>query len=149
METFSALLAICAGNSPVTGESPAQRPLTRSLDVFFDLRLNERSSKQSWSCWFETLSRLLWRHRDVLHFLCTHHRSPFCHVPRVIEKCFPMPFHGWGSFIWISYMLHKIVVTVLTYQNLNMLLEHPHILYSGLLSADATIFIHFVYKSIW
>ena len=31
METFSALLAICAGNSPVPGEFPAQRPVTRSL----------------------------------------------------------------------------------------------------------------------
>ena len=40
METFSALLAICAGNSPVPGELPTQRPVTRSLDVFFDLRLN-------------------------------------------------------------------------------------------------------------
>ena len=40
METFSALLAICAGNSPVTGEFPAQRPVTWSFDVFFDLRLN-------------------------------------------------------------------------------------------------------------
>ena len=35
METFSALLAICAGNSPVTGEFPAQRPVTRSFDIFF------------------------------------------------------------------------------------------------------------------
>ena len=56
-ETFSALLAICAGNSPVTGEFPAQRPVTRSFDVFFDLL-----SKQSWGWWFETLSRPLWRH---------------------------------------------------------------------------------------
>ena len=39
METFSALLALCAMNSPVTGEFPAQRPVTRSFDVFFDLRL--------------------------------------------------------------------------------------------------------------
>ena len=42
METFSALLAIRAGNSPVPGEFPAQRPVTRSFDVFFDLRLNLR-----------------------------------------------------------------------------------------------------------
>ena len=42
METFSALLAICAGNSPVPGEFPTQRPVTRSFDVFFDLRLNKR-----------------------------------------------------------------------------------------------------------
>ena len=34
MKTFSALLAICAGNSPVTGEFPAQRPVTRSFDIF-------------------------------------------------------------------------------------------------------------------
>ena len=61
METFSALLAICAGNSPVPGEFPTQRTVTRSCDVFFDLRLNKRLSKQSWGWWFETLSRPLWR----------------------------------------------------------------------------------------
>ena len=38
METFSALLAICVGNSPATGEFPAPRPMTQSFDVFFDLR---------------------------------------------------------------------------------------------------------------
>ena len=64
METFSALLAICAGNSPVPGEFPTQRPVTRSFDVFFDLRLNKRLSKQPWGWWFETLSRPLWRHRN-------------------------------------------------------------------------------------
>ena len=48
METFSTLLAICAGSSPLTGEFPAQKPVTQSFDVFFDLRLNERLSKHSW-----------------------------------------------------------------------------------------------------
>ena len=62
METFSALLALCAGNSPVTGEFPSQRPVTRSIDVFFDLRLNKRLDKQSCGWWFETSSRSLWRH---------------------------------------------------------------------------------------
>ena len=66
METFSALLALCAGNSPVTGEFPAQRPVTRSFDVFFDLRLNKRLSKQSWCWWFETPSHPLWRHCNVI-----------------------------------------------------------------------------------
>ena len=66
METFFALLAICAGNSPVPGEFPAQRPLTRSFDVFFDQRLDKRLSKQSWGWWFETLSLPLWRHRNTL-----------------------------------------------------------------------------------
>ena len=62
METFSALLALCAGNSPVTGEFPSQRPVTRSFDVFFDLHLNKRLSKQSWGWWFESPSSPLWRH---------------------------------------------------------------------------------------
>ena len=47
METFSAFLAHCAGNSPVTGEFPSQRPVTRSFDVLFDLRLNELLRKNS------------------------------------------------------------------------------------------------------
>ena len=64
METFSALLAICAGNSPVPGEFPTQRPVTRSFDVFFDVRPNKQLSKQSWGWWFETLSSSLWRHRN-------------------------------------------------------------------------------------
>ena len=46
----------------ITGEFPAQRPATRSFDVFYDLRLNEWLSKQSWCWWFETPSRPLWRH---------------------------------------------------------------------------------------
>ena len=37
MDTFSALLALSVGNSSVTGEFPAQRPVTRSFDVFFDM----------------------------------------------------------------------------------------------------------------
>ena len=55
METFSALLAICAGYSQAPGEFPAQRPVTRNFDVFFDLHPNKLlSSKQWWGWWFET-----------------------------------------------------------------------------------------------
>ena len=62
METISALLAICAGKSSVPGEFPAQRPVTRSFDVFFHLRLNERLTKQLWGWWFETPSCPSWCH---------------------------------------------------------------------------------------
>ena len=65
METFSVLLAFCAGNSPVRGEFPSQRPVTRSFDVFFDLCLNKHVSKQSWGWWSETLSSSLWRQCNV------------------------------------------------------------------------------------
>ena len=52
METFSALLAICA--------------VTLSFDIFFDIRLNKRLSKQTWGCRFETQSGSLWRHCNEL-----------------------------------------------------------------------------------
>ena len=65
METFSALLALCAGNSPVPGEFPPQRLVTRSFDVSFDLRPNKWLSKQWWGWWFETPSCPLWRHCNV------------------------------------------------------------------------------------
>ena len=45
-----------------TGEFPSQRPVTRSFDVFFGLRLNKRLSKHSIRRWFETPWRSLWRH---------------------------------------------------------------------------------------
>ena len=78
METFSALLAICAGNSLVLGEFPTQRPVTRSFDVFIDLRLNKRLSKQPWGWWFESLSCPLWRHRNGhIHTMYRHsNRDP-------------------------------------------------------------------------
>ena len=66
METFSALLAICTGNSPVSSEFLTQRPVTQSFDVCFDLRLNERLSKQSRGWWFEAQSHPLWRHSNVI-----------------------------------------------------------------------------------
>ena len=50
---------------------PSQRPVSRSFDVYFDLRLNKRWSKQSWGWWFETSSRSLWRHyNDMIHDSC-------------------------------------------------------------------------------
>ena len=55
---------LSCGNSPVTDEFLAQRPVTRSFDVFFDLRLNICLSKQSRGWWSETLSRSLWRHSN-------------------------------------------------------------------------------------
>ena len=48
----------------IPGEFPAQRPLTRSFGVFFDLRLNKGLSKQSGGWWFVTPSRPLWGHRN-------------------------------------------------------------------------------------
>ena len=61
-----ALLAISAGNSPDAGAFPAQRQVTRNFDIFFDLCLNKRLSKQSWGWWFGAPSRPLCRHCDAM-----------------------------------------------------------------------------------
>ena len=53
MEIFSALLALCEGNPSVTGRFSSQVLLTQSFDVFFDLCLNKRLSKQWRRRWFE------------------------------------------------------------------------------------------------
>ena len=89
METFSALLALCAGNLPASGEFPAQRPVTRSFDVFFDLCLNKRLRKQSRGWWFETLSCPLWRHRNASLELGRLPRHKWTH-PEEYEQIDPM-----------------------------------------------------------
>ena len=86
METFSALTGHLFGEFTGPVELPTQRPVTRSFDVFLDLRLNKRLSKQPWGWWFESLSRPLWRHRNVI--LC----MPPSHVNGVWLSCdMPLP----------------------------------------------------------
>ena len=96
METFSALPAICAGNSPVTSEFPTQRPVTWSFDVFFDLRLTKWLNKQSWSWWFETPSCPLWRHRNGS---CSNY-----FVSTISKSVFPQSCYSTSHFV--SWMLH-------------------------------------------
>ena len=90
METFCPLLALCAGNSPVNGEFPSQRPGTRSFDIFFDLRL----SKHSWGWWFETPSRSLWRRcNDREHMAFTEWKNHQNWVNKVAARKFE-------NFMW-------------------------------------------------
>ena len=59
-------LALWEGNPIVTGALPSQKPVMRSFDIFFDVRLNKRQIKQSRCRWFETPSC---RHCNVFeHF---------------------------------------------------------------------------------
>ena len=99
METFSALLAMCAGNSPVSGEFPAQRPVTRSFDVFFDLPLNKRLSKQSWGWWFKTPSCPLRRHCNDIDVLLMGEGKACGGLPFLGTGC-PVPDVGNIYLIW-------------------------------------------------
>ena len=79
---------LCGGFTGL-GEFPTQRPVTRSFDVFFDLRLNKRWSKQPWGRWFETPSWSLWRQRNAL-FRGIHRLSvDSMHKGSVMWKVFP------------------------------------------------------------
>ena len=96
MKRFSALLAICAGNSLVTSEFPAQRTVMWSFDVFFDLRLNKRLSKQSWGWWFETLSHPLWRHcNDTAANLSMWNIGNTAENPMIGYKECRVSYRGW------------------------------------------------------
>ena len=72
METFSALPDLCEGNPSANDGFPSQRPVTRSFDVFLDLRLNKRLNKQTRRWLFETQSPSLWRHCNATSLI---HRS--------------------------------------------------------------------------
>ena len=78
--------------SPVN--SP-HKPVTRSFDVFFDLCLNKRLSKQSRGWWFETSSSSLWRHCNAETAYCT------CFMGYVVqeERCIQAPFFNYSDVI--------------------------------------------------
>ena len=90
----------------MTGEFPAQGPVTRSFGVFFDLLLNKRLSKQSWGSWFDTSSHSLWRHcnADEVH-------SPISYEI-IVTMCLQLFWrlyvtdnHAFDEFpIWIFYL---------------------------------------------
>ena len=81
----------------VTGEFPAKRPVKQSFDVFFELRLNEQFSTQSWGWWFETSSRTLWRHSNVLPWSTRQHvayKKPTFSRPAIVLGCL---LNFWGT----------------------------------------------------
>ena len=94
METFSALLALCKGNSPVTGEFPTRKPVTRSFDVSFDLRvehgwLNNRGAGDL---------RLYRAHYDVT-IMWRNLNNGECHFAEMNGKFLPVPYIF--QVIWI------------------------------------------------
>ena len=102
-ETFSALLAICAGNSPVPVEFPTQRPVSRSFDIFFDLHPNKRLSKQCWGWWSETPSCPLWRHHNGHKVNSIRY---FINLTKSSEGCLPWQSElkpGISHVLWDAY----------------------------------------------
>ena len=119
------------------GEFPAQWPVTRSFDVFFDLGLNKRLSKQPWGWWFETPPWSLWRQcNENRHQIC----NVFSHLSRPLspqlnrstENTFSdvIPYHRlniifckiWGKILWYAQLCSNQISTyshkheILSYQ---------------------------------
>ena len=103
------------------GEFPTQRPVTRSFDVFFDLRLNKRLSKQPWGWWFETSSWSLWRQCNENNVprqcwkitgLILSDKLISCAEIRfslhsLIELQYKRPYHKFGTFITCGYYTYS------------------------------------------
>ena len=112
METFFALLALCAGGSSVTGEFRSQRPVTQSFDGFFNLLLNKRLSKPSIHRWFQTPSRSLWRYcNDCCVFFSVLHWIPFImhkFVSIPLRTCISLQIIMWihGPSVRFLHQLH-------------------------------------------
>ena len=66
---------------------PSQRPVTRSFEALFDLRLNKRLGTQHRRWWFETPSHPSWRH---------------CNVPKIFL------FNSTWSAVWEGLSLSKM-----------------------------------------
>ena len=108
-------------NSPVTGESPSQKPAARSFGVFYDLCLNKRLSKQSWGWWFETPLRSLCRH-------CTGQISKSLHlIGRSIVGRFHLrvPHHQIFAVIWQGWKGSGIIVPTVSASRQSLFVAVP------------------------
>ena len=118
METFSALLVICAVNSPVPGEFPAQRPVTLSFDVFFIcvwingwVNIREAGDLRRYRSHYDVIVMSSWRGGCQLY-------TPFCDKKEVIRISQPI------SIFIIRSMNHTLFAPLLLrgkyYQKINI-----------------------------
>ena len=110
------------------GEFPTQRSVTRSFDVFFDLRLNKRLSKQPWGWWFETLSWSLWRHcnegQGQLHprvFVGCNYLS----LPLIIASATQVLNYSWVTNMCGVIGLQEIYIYIYIYMCVCVCATHP------------------------
>ena len=98
MTSSNGIIFRVTGHSQVTGESSAQRSVTRNFDVFFDLHPNKLLSKQSWGWWFEMSSRPLWsHHNDLIVWWLLWNKEYFADNTHI----------GWSLTICINHISHQ------------------------------------------
>ena len=100
------------------GKFPAQRPVTQSFDVFFDLCPNKQLSKQPWGWWFETPSWSLWRQCNGYHIIIFITRASRLLIPlwfdiQCIHSLAHPPWTKWPPFCWRNIEMHFCELNVL------------------------------------
>ena len=117
------------GESPVTGEFPAQGPVTQSFDVFFDLRLNKRVSNPSRRRWFETPCAhydvtVMWCFIVVLSYsqvMCGIILGLWSHAVLLVGCFLSSPslgFWHWASWTLVIYALAKVrAINIISYHS--------------------------------
>ena len=130
-ENISALLAICAGNSPVARELYAQRPVMRSFVVLFDLHLNKRLSKKCRGWWLETPSSSTWRHCYV-HLKYRPDKQPIYNALLATL---------WVPCMWISYFheYHTVSIWISVHEHRPTLPNYKHRRWRNALSVPQEI----------
>ena len=110
------LLALCAGNSLVTGQFPTQRPVTQSFDVFFDLSLNKRLSKQSWGSIVLIVTSLLWNLGNLVRAFVkrdsmTHGLLIWCPFHNIFEGLETLTNQQSRDpkFVWITFKFYECI----------------------------------------
>ena len=116
---------------------PPKRPVTRSFDVFFDLRLNKRLSKQTCGCWWETPSRPLWRHcNDEVHV------DPSHLFTRIRRSFFTGPIVIFAS-------LHEVVLRCIDIINLHTKIKKHNSVRTVYLPSNNTRLLQCKFRGLW
>ena len=90
-------------------EFPTQRPVMRTFDVFFDLRLNQRLRKQPWGWWCETPSWSLWRQCNAVKKSGSEITYPFPNCNGWTFEVLGMDeFHTYNGFDHLSMLRSKL-----------------------------------------
>ena len=104
------------------------RSVTRSFDVFFDVCLNKRLSKQPWGWWFETPSWSLWRQCNDITVLVER---------RVLSVTTLLGFNG-SQTIYVKYCCEENVSCLHIAVQLFIYVSEPN-----------QIFIYIIANNIW
>ena len=101
MEAFSALLALCVGNTPVNGEFPLQRPVMRTLVFLWCVSIHAVKQTVEWSViWVYMM--FMWRHRNDWTIIVARNPSDAT-ITSLTVQTVSLCNNPWSQFRWLQY----------------------------------------------